>query len=232
VGYAHPGAAGPALRDVSFELRRGEAVGIIGPSGAGKSTLVDVVIGLLEPTAGDVRVDGASLRGRARAWRRRIGDVPQAIFLLDDTLRRNVAFAVPDEAIDDDRVRRALQAAQLGGFLAGQPAGLDTLVGPHGVALSGDERQRVGIARALYPDPDLLVLDEATSALDRETEAELTRAIQALRGTRTMLVIAHRPATVRHCDRLLVLEDGRIVDGGSFEDLVRRNAAVTRWARG
>jgi len=220
VSYSYPGGLRPAVAGVTLSLAAGESLGIVGPTGAGKSTLVDLVAGLLTPTEGRILADGVNLGGSPRGWRQRIGYVPQSIFLLDDTLRRNIAMGIPEENIDDSAVQRAFQLAQLDALVASWPDGADSLLGERGVRLSGGERQRVGIARALYHDPDLLVFDEATSALDNVTEAEVVRAIESLRGRKTMLVIAHRLSTVRRCDRLLYLEEGRIVAEGSYDDLL------------
>jgi ATP-binding cassette subfamily C protein len=219
VSYAYPGAQEPALHDVSLTIRRGESIGIIGPTGAGKSTLVDVILGLLPPSSGRITVDGTDLGRAAAPWRRRVGYVPQTLFLIDDTLRRNIALGIKESEIDDARIAAALVTAQLQHFSTDLPQGLETRVGERGIRLSGGERQRLAIARALYHDPDVIVFDEATSSLDVATEAEVTRAIDALRGVKTTVVIAHRLSTVRECNRLVWLQKGRIVGLGSFDDL-------------
>jgi ATP-binding cassette, subfamily B, bacterial PglK len=223
VSYVYEGGAAPVLRDVDLVIRRGESVGIVGLTGAGKSTLVDLLLGLLTPTYGRITVDGRDLATHRRAWQRRIGYVPQAIVLVDDTLRRNVALGLPDAQIDPARLAAALRVAQLEDFVATLPAGLETVVGERGIRFSGGERQRVGIARALYRAPDVLVFDEATSSLDNRTEADLVRALETLPAPRTLIVIAHRLSTVRHCDRLVYLKDGRVDDIGSYEALLARN---------
>lgn len=230
VSYSYPGAARPALTDASMRLKAGEALGIVGPTGAGKSTLVDLIVGLLIPTTGRVLVDGVDLTQNPTRWRQQIGYVPQSIFLLDDTLRRNVAMGIPDDELDEQAVERAIHMAQLDGLVNSWPDGLNTLLGERGTRLSGGERQRVGIARALYHDPDLLVFDEATAALDGVTEAEVTRSIHSLRGRKSMLVIAHRLSTVRACDRLLYLEEGRIAAQGSYDDLLVSHSGFRRMA--
>jgi ATP-binding cassette subfamily C protein len=224
VSYAYEGNDRPVLADVSLTIRRGESVGIVGNTGIGKSTLVDLIVGLLEPTGGRICVDGADIRCLA-GWQRQIGYVPQTIFLVDDTLRQNVALGVADADIDETRVRAALHRAQLDAFVAALPRALETVVGERGVRLSGGERQRIGIARALYHEPSVLVLDEATSALDSRTEAELAEAIDALRIHRTLIVVTHRLTTVRRCDRLVFLADGRVADVGTFDELATRNVA-------
>ncbi len=224
VSYTYPSATTPAITDVSLTIRRGESIGIIGQTGAGKSTLVDVILGLLPPTAGRLVVDGRDLSTTAVPWKRRVGYVPQALYLIDDTLQRNIALGIPDREIDPDRIRAVVTAAQLDPFVASLPAGLGTEVGERGVRLSGGERQRLAIARALYHDPDVLIFDEATASLDVQTEAEITRTITSLHDVKTVIVIAHRLSTVRACDRLVWLSAGRVVDIGSFEDLKRRRA--------
>jgi len=211
VSYTYPGAAEPSLRNVSVAVAPGEAVGIMGPSGAGKSTLVDLCLGLLKPTEGQITADGTDIHEQLRSWQDRIGYVPQTVYLTDDSLRRNIAFGLRDEAIDDTAVWRAVRDAQLEEFVRGLPAGLDTMVGERGASLSGGQRHRVGIARALYHDPSVLVLDEATSALDTETERGVMRAVNALHGRKTVLIVAHRFTSVASCDRILRLEGGRII---------------------
>jgi len=228
VDYRYPATPIPALDGITLTLRKGETVALIGPSGAGKSTLADIVLGLLEPTAGTMLVDGIDVRTNLAGWQRHLGFVPQSIFLSDDTLRRNIAFGLPDSQIDEARVRAATAMAQLDDLLEALPKGLDTLVGERGARLSGGQRQRVGIARALYNDPDLLVLDEATSALDSETENRITALMNSFRGRKTLIVIAHRLSTVRHCDRLIFLAGGQVEGIGTFEELQRTNSAFRR----
>lgn len=230
VGYSYPAASRPALSGVTFTLPAGLALGIVGATGAGKSTLVDLVVGLLPPTTGQVLADGLPISEHSRGWRQRIGYVPQAIFLLDDTLRRNIAMGIADHDIDEAAVTRAIRMAQLETLVASWPEGVETRLGERGIRLSGGERQRVGIARALYHNPDLLIFDEATSALDTITEAEITRAIESLRGTTSMLVIAHRLSTVRRCDRLVLLEGGRMVAQGTYDELLTSDPRFRRMA--
>lgn len=220
VSYRYPGAASTALDHLSLSLHAGETLGIVGSSGSGKSTLVDVMLGLLEPVEGRVEADGVDIRCGLRSWRKQIGYVPQSIYLTDDTLRRNIAFGLPDEEIDESSVTRALTFAQLDGFVSTLAEGLDTYVGERGVRLSGGQRQRIGIARALYHNPPVLVLDEATSALDVATEREVMRSIAALHGRKTILIVAHRLSTVERCDRLYRIEHGRIVQEGPPSELL------------
>ena len=210
VSYSYPSAAVSALNEVTLRIRKGESVGFVGPSGSGKSTLVDVILGLLTPGPGQVLVDGEDIQDNLRAWQDQIGYVPQSIYLTDDTLRRNVAFGLANEMIDEASVARAVRAAQLEEFVAALPKGLETILGERGVRLSGGQRQRIGIARALYHDPAVLVLDEATSALDTATERGVMQAVNALHGSKTILIVAHRLSTVAGCDRLYRLEQGRI----------------------
>ena len=222
--------AEPVLIDVSLTIAKGESIGVVGPSGAGKSTLIDLLLGLLEPTAGRITVDGRDIVTAMRSWRRHIGYVPQEPFILDDTVRRNVAFGLADAEIDDRRVLAALTRAQLSDVVAGLPRGLDTMLGERGTRLSGGQRQRVAIARALYHEPEVLVFDEATSALDTPTERELIAALEALRGVKTLVVIAHRLTTVRRCDRLALLRDGRLAAVGPYDDLIPRDPGFRQMA--
>jgi ATP-binding cassette, subfamily B, bacterial PglK len=215
VGFQYPTAAHSALDGLSLTVKCGASVGFIGGSGAGKSTLVDVILGLLTPTGGAALVDGVDIRNNLRGWQDLIGYVPQAVFLTDDTLRRNIAFGFPDEEIDDVAVWRALRAAQLESYVTSLPDGLDTQVGERGVRLSGGQLQRIGIARALYHDPPVLVLDEATSSLDTATERSVMEAVHALHGRKTVLIVAHRLSTVAQCDHLFRIEAGRLVEQGS-----------------
>ncbi|MCW5890271.1 MAG: ABC transporter ATP-binding protein [bacterium] len=230
VDFTYDGAEQAALQGVSLTIRRGESVGIVGATGSGKTTLVDVLTGLLAPTAGAILVDGRPLPADPRAWQRAIGYVPQAVALVDDSLRRNVALGVAPHAIDEARLAAAIATAQLAELVAGLAEGLDTIVGENGVRLSGGQRQRVGIARALYHAPSLLVFDEATSALDNSTEAALLGAIEALRGTCTLVVVAHRLSSVRPCDRLVLLAGGRIAAVGSWEELMHGSEEFRRLA--
>lgn len=223
LSFCYDGATEPALRDITVRIRRGEAIGIVGPTGSGKSTLTDLILGLLQPSAGRITVDGHDVASCKRAWQRQIGYVPQSVYLTDDTLQRNIALGVEDGQIDEWRLRNAVRMAQLEQFIASLPEGLETVVGEHGVRLSGGERQRVAIARALYHEPAVLIFDEATSALDNQTEREVTRAIEALQGQKTVFVIAHRLSTVRHCDHLLFLQKGRLAGWGTFTELREQN---------
>jgi ABC-type multidrug transport system fused ATPase/permease subunit len=214
VSFKYSNAVGNANENLSFCIGKGEAVGIIGHSGAGKSTLVDILLGLLQPTAGAVLVDGLDIQNNLRSWQDHIGYVPQTIYLVDDTLARNVAFGLPGEMVDHDAIARSIKAAQLDEFVSSLPDGLDTIVGERGVRLSGGQRQRIGIARALYNDPEILVLDEATSSLDTETEQGVMDAVKELLGTKTIVIIAHRTTTVSYCTKVYKMDKAQIVGSG------------------
>lgn len=220
VSFRYPACEKAALADISLVIPHGASVGIVGGSGAGKSTLVDVVLGLLTPTEGRVMVDGKDIRSNVRAWQNLVGYVPQNIYLSDDTIRRNIAFGLDDQFIDDDAIWGALRAAQLESFITTLAAGLDTPIGERGVRLSGGQRQRIGIARALYYDPAVLVLDEATSALDTDTESEVMTAVESLQGKKTIVIVAHRLSTVAHCDIVFRIENGRLVRTGNLTDVL------------
>lgn len=200
----------PVLDGVNLSIQRGQSVGIIGRSGAGKSTLGDVILGLLTPQQGSILVNGTPCTLADPAWWNRVGFVPQNPFIANDTLARNVAYGIPDDQINPEKVRQALELAQLGPLIAQYPHGLATLLGEAGVRLSGGQRQRVAIARALYRNREILVLDEATSALDEETEKEVIQAITALHGTVTIVAIAHRQSTLRSCDFVVETKDGKL----------------------
>lgn len=239
LSYCYPNAARPALRGIDLTVVRNEFVAFVGSTGAGKTTLADVVLGLLVPQSGGITVDGVAVTSENRAsWQSNIGYVPQDIYLTDDTIAANIAYGVPGAEIDRKAVERAARIANIHDFIVQSlDAGYDTVVGERGVRLSGGQRQRIGIARALYHDPGVLVLDEATSALDNETERRIVEELDAMRGGRTLIVIAHRLSTVRHCSRLYVLRDGQVAASGSYDELLaesddfRRIANQTQWQR-
>jgi ABC-type multidrug transport system fused ATPase/permease subunit len=220
VTYRYPTTPAPALDTICLQIKKGESVAFIGKSGAGKTTLVDVILGLLPTESGDIQVDGVSIYENIRSWQNLIGYIPQSIFLIDDTIEKNIAFGVPDELIDPERLHQAIKAAQLEELIEQLPHGIQTRVGERGIRLSGGQRQRVGIARVLYHEREILVLDEATAALDNETENLVTQAINALSGTKTLIVIAHRLSTVEHCDCVYMLERGKIVKSGTYREVV------------
>lgn len=220
VCFRYPGADSDTLHNVSLEIRAGECIGIVGASGAGKTTLVDVILGLLTPKEGMVLHNGRPIGQTSEEWRRQVAYLPQQVFLTDDTLMRNVALGIEDGKIDESRVGRALMLARNFALVEQLPGGLNTLIGDRGFRLSGGQRQRVALARAFYHNRQVLVLDEATSALDAELEREISQEIRSLKGTITIIVIAHRPSTLESCDRLFKLDAGRIVGVGTPKELL------------
>ncbi len=218
--HRYEGAPDFALKGIDIAIPVGTAVGLVGSTGAGKSTVVDVLLGLLTPERGGLVIDGHRLdAGELRRWHTQVGYVPQSIYLLDDTIRRNIALGIEDHDVDEEALAKAVRLAQLDRFIVRQPEGLDTIVGESGVRISGGERQRIGIARALYHDPAILILDEATSALDNTTERAVIEAVEGMRGERTVVMIAHRLSTVRGCDVLYYLKDGRVEGSGDYDSL-------------
>lgn len=208
--FYYPGTSEEVLTDVSFYIPKGSFVGILGPSGAGKTTFVDILLGLFVPTRGRITIDGKDIRHELRAWQANIAYVPQTIYLIDATIRENVALGESLDEIDDARVHKALAMAELDEFVNAQPKGIETMVGERGVKLSGGQRQRIGIARALYQKPEVLILDEATSALDNETEKSITSTIMKFKGQITIIAIAHRISTLADCDFRVRFENGRV----------------------
>lgn len=200
LSFKYPNAENYVLHNINFEILKNKSTAFIGPSGAGKTTLADIILGALEPTEGSVLVDDVNIQEHMSAWHKNLGYIPQSIYLMDDTIKNNIAFGINREEIDESKIWKALEQAQLKGFIKSLDKGLDTEIGEGGVRLSGGQRQRIGIARALYNDPEVLVLDEATSALDNETESAVMEAIDRLSGTKTLIIIAHRLTTIRNCD--------------------------------
>ena len=223
ITFQYPESSMKSLDKISLTIKKGESIGVIGKSGAGKTTLVDVLLGLFTPGSGDITVDGVSVYDNLRAWQNIIGYVPQSIFLIDDTLERNIAFGVPDGLIDRHRLTKAIEMAQLSEVVAQLPNGIKTVVGERGLLLSGGQRQRVGIARVLYHEREVLVFDEATAALDTETERLITEATKALSGTKTIVIIAHRLSTIEHCDRIYQINEGQILRSGNYQEVVLGN---------
>lgn len=211
VSWKYPNTEQYIIRDLDMRIPKGQAVGFIGASGAGKTTLADMILGLLPTQTGTIYMDGMDIRKIPETWSRTIGYVPQSVYLTDDTIRNNVAFGIDAQGIDDKAVWNALEQAQLKKFIEGLPGGLDTIVGERGVKFSGGQRQRVAIARALYYDPDIIVLDEATSALDNETESAVMEAIESLQGHKTLIIVAHRLTTIRSCDAVYEIANGKAV---------------------
>lgn len=230
VHFAYEGADREALVDADLVIKRGEQIGICGPTGGGKSTMVDIIVGLLYPLKGKVEVDGRDIAEDIGGWQKTLGVVPQSVFLIDDTLRKNIAFGIEDTEIDEAAVREAVELAQLDGYIAALPEGLDTVVGERGVRISGGERQRIAIARALYSRPEVLIFDEGTSALDNTTEQELVRALRRLRGTHTILLVAHRLSTVCDADKVVFIKDGKIAGIDTFQNLREKNETFRQMA--
>ena len=209
ITYKYPGTDRLILDKAVMEIPVGRSVGIVGTSGAGKTTIVDVMLGLLKPEGGRILADGVDINTNYKGWLKNIGYIPQTIFMIDSTIRKNVAFGYADEDIDDEKVWQALKEASLDEFVKSLPDGLDTGIGERGIRLSGGQRQRIGIARALFEDPEVLVLDEATSALDNETEAAIMDSINRLHGRKTLVIIAHRLQTIEKCDMVYSVGDGK-----------------------
>jgi ATP-binding cassette, subfamily B, bacterial PglK len=220
VSFRYDGADRDAVHEVDLTIVPGEVLGICGPTGGGKTTLTDLITGLLQPTSGRITVDGTDLIDHARRWHAALGVVPQMVFLVDDSLRRNIALGLPDPDIDEDAIDEAVELAQLQKFVQSLPEGLDTRVGERGVRISGGERQRISIARALYRRPHVLVFDEGTSALDNTTESELMAALERLRGSHTILLVAHRLSTVQKADRIVFMQHGEAVALGTYDSLL------------
>ncbi len=207
--FSYPGAEKEVLKDLNLEIRKKSSVAFIGHSGAGKTTLADILMGLLKPAKGDVCVDGVSIFEGLNSWHQIIGYIPQTIYLMDDTIKNNIAFGIEEKEIDPARLKYAVEQAQLSQLIEELEFGLDTKIGEMGVRLSGGQRQRIGIARALYHNPEILVLDEATSALDNETEKAVMDAIETLHGKMTLIIIAHRLSTIKDCDYVYEIGDGK-----------------------
>jgi ABC-type multidrug transport system fused ATPase/permease subunit len=234
IRYAYPGTDRPALRGLDMTIEANTTIGIVGGTGAGKTTLVDIILGLLNPQEGEMLVDGTPVTHETRrAWQKTLGYVPQTIFLSDGTVAENIAFGLSPEKIDRDAVERAAQVAALHEFVMTElPRRYDTMVGERGVRLSGGQRQRVGIARALYHNPSMLIFDEATSALDTLTERAVMEAVDSLASQKTIVLIAHRLSTVRNCDRIFLLREGKVAASGRFEELVEIDDQFRRMAVG
>lgn len=211
ITYHYPNAEPLIFDHADMEIPVGAAVGIVGASGAGKTTVVDILLGLLDIQTGGVYADGVSIKENYRSWLKNVGYIPQMIFMLDDTIRKNVAFGIAGEEIDEERLWEVLKEAQLDEFVKSLPEGADTSIGERGIRISGGQRQRIGIARALYYDPEVLILDEATSALDNDTEAAIMDSINSLHGRKTLIIIAHRLQTIEKCDMIYRVENGKAV---------------------
>lgn len=212
ISYTYPNTDKPIFTDAHMEVKKGQSVGIMGPSGAGKSTIVDILLGLLHVQEGTITCDGRNVFENYPSWLSKIGYIPQSIYLIDESIRDNIAFGIDADKIDDERIWEALEEAQLKSFVEELPEGLDTTIGDRGVRISGGQRQRLGIARALYHNPEILVFDEATSALDGDTETAVMEAINSFHGKKTMVIIAHRLNTIEKCDVIYKVENGKITE--------------------
>ena len=217
--WKYPDGIENILDHISLTIKKGESVALVGPSGAGKSTLVDIILGLFKPQKGSVLIDGINILGNREVLSKIIGYVPQSVYFLDDTVRRNVAFGIYDKEIDDEAIWKALEQAQMKTMIENLPEGLDTMVGERGIRFSGGQTQRIAIARALYTNPDILVLDEATSALDSETENAVMEAIDALKGQKTLIIIAHRLTTIKNCNKIYEISNGKVIEK-NYDDLI------------
>lgn len=211
VNFSYTGRKNSILENANMEVHKGQSIGIIGASGAGKTTAIDIMLGLLKPQSGQVLVDGIDIEENMESWLECLAYIPQTIFLMDDSIKANVAFGKNKSEVDEKRIWEVLREAQLEDFVKNLPDGINTAIGEAGVRLSGGQRQRIGIARALYNNPDILFFDEATSALDSETEAAIMEAINQLKGNKTLIIIAHRLTTIEKCDFIYKVEDGKIV---------------------
>ena len=210
ITFAYPNTDKKIFDKADMKIPVGKSVGVVGPSGSGKTTIVDVLLGLLKPQAGTITSDGTNIMDNYEAWLAHVGYIPQTIYMLDDSIRNNIAFGVKEADIDDARVWEVLEQAQMKDFVENLPDRLDAQIGERGVRISGGQRQRLGIARALYHDPELLIFDEATSALDNDTETAIMEAIDTLHGQKTMVIIAHRLRTIENCDIIYEVKGGKI----------------------
>ena len=200
------------IDDLNMTIKKGASVAFIGSSGAGKTTLADIILALLKPKSGQILMDGIDIEDLGGRWHQIIGYVPQSIYMTDDTIRRNIAFGIADGEIDDEKVWKALEMAQMKDFVMNLSMGLDTIVGEWGVQFSGGQRQRIAIARALYNNPDIIIMDEATAALDTETETAVMESIDALQGIKTLIIVAHRLTTIKNCDVIYEIKDGMAIE--------------------
>ena len=231
ITFSYPGKDKPILNKLNIEIPVNKVIGIAGPSGSGKSTLIDILIGLIEANEGHLKVDDAIIDNtNRRSWQNTIGFVAQAIFLSEGTIAENVAFGIPENEIDFNQVNKALKLANLDVFVKDLENGINTKVGERGVQLSGGQRQRIGIARALYHEAKVLIFDEATSSLDGITEKTIIKAIQQFSGQKTIIMIAHRLKTIQKCDQIFVIDNGKVADQGTFEELIEKNEVFKKMA--
>jgi ABC-type multidrug transport system fused ATPase/permease subunit len=220
LSFSYPVRKEFSLSKISMNVRKGDFIGIIGETGSGKSTLINLLIGLLKPSEGKIEVDELNINLNLPEWHKKIGYVPQSVYLTDDTIRKNIAFGLRDDDIDDDLIKKAVEKASLDKFLNELLNGLETIVGEKGIRLSGGQQQRIGIARALYRDPEILILDEATSSLDQSTEKEIMESIQFLKRKKTLIIVTHRLFTVKNCDKIFFIDKGKIIKQGPPEEIL------------
>ena len=223
IKYQYPNASQSSLLGISLSIIKGQSIAFVGSSGAGKTTIIDIILGLLTPSQGEILVDGKDILTNIASWQQQIGYIPQSIYLSDDTIRNNIAFGLATNEIKEEQVWAAIKAAQLEELVHGLPDQLDTLVGERGIRLSGGQRQRIGIARALYHNPEVIIMDEATAALDNTTEREFMFALESMTEQKTMIMIAHRLSTVKNCDRLYLIKNGMVSDSGTYDELISKN---------
>jgi len=232
IEFTYPGKTEPALKNISIQIKANQSIGIVGSSGSGKSTCIDVLLGLIQPDKGFLSVDDVIIdESNLREWQNSIGFVPQAIFLSEGSIIENIAFGVPRQKIDEQRVNDAIKQAHLSSLIDNLPDGLNSKIGERGVQLSGGQRQRIGIARALYNQSSILVFDEATSALDGITENVIMEAIREFQGNKTIILIAHRLKTIKHCDQIYLFENGMVIDHGRFDELLETNKDFVNLAK-
>lgn len=213
-----------AVNNINIDIAKGKSVGLIGKSGSGKSTLVDIIIGLLEPSTGEILIDDSNIGTKKISWQKQLGYVPQEVYLLDDTIRNNITFGIEKEEIDEKLLSDVIEKSQLKNLVNSLTKKLDTFIGDRGARLSGGEKQRIGIARALYNKPKVIVFDEATSSLDIYNENKILKEIYENKKDKTLIIISHRNNTVKYCDLIYVMEDGKIIDNGTFEQIMKKHS--------
>lgn len=228
--YNYPNSDEQALDGINIDISKGSAVAFVGPSGAGKTTIVDAILGLLEPTGGQILADDYDISQNIRGWQKNVGYIPQSIYLSDESIKKNIAYGIPEDEISEKQLWQSIEAAQLKDMIESLSDGVDTVIGERGVMLSGGQQQRIGIARALYHNPEVLIMDEATSALDNITEQFVIEAIERLRGERTIIMIAHRLSTVRNCDNIFYMEEGKVISEGKYDELLENSESFQRMA--